>query len=140
MGAFDLRVNRVTDPGDLPSVYELGRSTYTDEAQCTPGHFWPSMRQLAAVLEMGGGIYVASRRGEPLGFTTVEPSGQVRWLRARAADIGVVCAACCAVSFQDYGFCWGVVGSAWVRTEAVAADPAHFVDEGTATGILRFVL
>jgi hypothetical protein len=139
MGAHRLTVRRLNSGDDITGVHRLGAVSFSDAAQCTPGFFWPSMRQLERTQEIGGAIYVASADGDDVGFITVEPSGQVMWLRADAGIIGEVCAACCAVSVRDFGECWGVVASDTVRAAAVDADPAHFVDEGQATKILRFV-
>lgn len=138
MKISDFSVRRVDAVGELPSVHALGRDTFSDESQCTPGAFWPSMRQLADALESGGAVYVASDRGRDVGFTVVDRDGRVTWLRAGPDSIAVVCAACCEASFRDFGACWGVVGSERIRRAAVAVAPALFVDEGPATRVLRY--
>lgn len=131
----DLNVRRAA-ADEISAVHALGRDTFTEESQCTPGAFWPDVRQLETVLAIGGGIYIASHGSADIGFIAVEPSGQVAWLRAAAAHIGLVCAVCTAHAYADIGSCWGPVGNADVRAAAVAAADGHLVDD---SGVLRYV-
>jgi hypothetical protein len=135
--ASELNVRRLPADADLAGVHALGRDTFSADAQCTPGAFWPSLAQLAAIRQIGGRIYVAAHAGVDVGFIAVEPDARVAWLRAAADHIGAVCVACAVYSYEDFGGCWGPVGNPAVRRAVVEASDGLFVDEGPGT--LRYV-
>ena len=137
MRASDLDVRRLPADADLTAVHALGRDTFSPEAQCTPGAFWPSLRHLKAIQQAGGGIYVASHHGTDVGFIAVDADGQVAWLRATADLMGAVCTVCAPYALADFGVCWGPVGNPDVRAAVVEASAGRWVDEGPGT--LRYL-
>jgi hypothetical protein len=139
MQVSDLRVRRLTSSDDLSSVRDLGEDTFEHAWQCTPGSFWPSLRQLERTFAVGGAVYIAEHDGRPVGFATAEPTGQMMWLRADSAALGPTCIVCARQIAADFGECWGIMPNDALRAAVVAADPAHARDEGPETQVMRYV-
>lgn len=101
--------------------------------QCSPGAFWPAMRQLEAA-EL---VLVAEQDGESVGAVLADASGRIDWLLTKPGHTGPAFAALIQGVFDRCGDCWGRVENPVLRATYTAASP-HAVETEGDPALLRW--